>query len=242
MEDKISISDLWSGLGLRLASNGFQCGLLALLAFLPIGGLALISPDQLGTGGTSEFLLAAILLSRFLTPPVAALVVAYLARKEGLLPADQSLWLSFRRCGLPSAGLVLGVAVFTLLSSLLLVVPGVTFALATCVVLPVMVVENMTGPQAVRPSWEVTRDHRWSLFGFWLGLAALASAFLAVIFLLVSEPVGSLVEPLPLVQKDIFLPMVLASAFLYAVGVIASFQIYTRLAVGASASGDSERA
>jgi hypothetical protein len=229
VEKRLSIGAIWSGLGSRLASNGFQCGLFALLAFLPIGGLALISPDQIQAHGAPEFFLAALFVSRFLTPPVATLIISYLARKERRIPANSSLGSIFKRCALPSVVLVLGVAVFTALSSLVLVVPGIAFALASCAVLPVMAIEGITGPQAVKRSWELTKDHRWQLLGFWLGFYLLADLFLFGIFLISTEPVGGLIEPLPLVQEAAFLPMVLGLAFLYAVMVIASYQIYTCL-------------
>lgn len=229
MEKNLSIAALWSGLGARLASNGFQCGLLSLLAFLPIGGLALLSPDQTQIEGGPEFILAAAFLSRLLTPPVATIIVAYLARRDGLISNDVSLYRVFKRGALASVGLVLAVAVFSTLSGLLLVIPGVAFALASCVVLPVMVVEEIYGPQAVTRSWELTREHRWAILAFWTGLLLLSVVFLAGLVVIAAEPVGSIIEPLPVVQRAAFLPVVLGGAFLYGVWVISSFQIYTCL-------------
>ena len=229
MENQLSIGAVWSGLGARLASSGLPSGLLALLAFLPLAGLALISPGQVQADNSREFLLAAVLLSRVFTPPVAALMVAYLARKEGRLPAESSLVKLFRANAFPSVGLVLGVAIFTFVSGFLLVVPGVAFALATCIVLPVLVVEGVHGPPAVKRSWELTRGHRWQLLMFWSGLFLASALFLLLLFAVSTDHVAGLIEPLPLVQHAAFLPMVVGLSFVYGVVETASSEIYTRL-------------
>lgn len=211
-----------------MAGSGLQCGLLALLAFLPIGGLALLTPEQTEGYGQVEYTLAALLLSRFLTPPVAALIVAYLARKDGRLPKDHSLAKVFKTTAFPSIGLVLAVAIFGLLASSLLILPGVAFLLATCVVLPVLVMEGVSSPVAIKRSWELTKDHRWALLFFF---GAYYSLSLIVLSVLVWSPTGAseFLEALPLVQTGAFLPMVFVGAILYAGLVIASYEIYTEL-------------
>lgn len=216
-----------SGLAARFAANGLQCSLLALIAFLPIGGLALLSPDQVQLDGGDEYTLAAILVSRFLTPPVAVLMTAYLARKDRYL--ENSLWKVFRASGLPSVGLVLGVLVFGLFSALFLVVPGVAFFLASAVVVPVLVVEGLKGPAAIKRSWELTKDHRWPLLGFWTLYGAFSGLVLALVSLSTKHSGSVVIEPLPLVQQDLFLPVILALCVLYAGVVTASYEIYAHL-------------
>ena len=217
-----------------MAGSGLQCGLLALLAFLPIGGLALLTPEQTEGSGHLEITLAALLLSRFLTPPVAALIVAYLARKDDRLPRNNSLGKVFKTNAFPSIGLVLAVAIFGMLASSLLILPGVAFLLATCVVLPVLVVERVSSPEAIKRSWELTKDHRWALLIFYSGYYLLS---LGVLSLIVSNPAGAteFSESLPVVQTDAFLPTVFVGALLYAALVIASYEIYTELVPEASA-------
>lgn len=229
MEKRISIGSLWSGLGTRLASSGLSSGLLALLAFLPLAGLALISPGQVESDNSTEFILGAILLSRLLTPPVAALIVAYLARQDGRLSRRFTLLSLFRRYAVPSMGLVLGVAVFTVLSSPFLVVPGVAFALACCVVLPVMVVEGVQGPRAVERSWELTKDHRGPLLLFWSGFFILAFLFCLSVCAFSTGSGSFSKDPLPVVQEQAFLPLVVALSFVYGTAVTASYQIYLKL-------------
>lgn len=213
-----------------MASNGFQISLLAMLAFLPLAGLALLSPEQIQSQERREFFLAALLLARCLTPPVAALIVAYLARKDGLLDSRSSLGVVFRQNALPSIGLVLGVAVFGSVASLFLVIPGIAFWLASCVVLPVLVVEKLSSPMAVKRSWELTREHRGGLLQFWSGYGVLACMLVAMVgFATSSIRVSDLSEPLPWVQHDSFLPLVLLGSVLYAGMVCACYEVYRQL-------------
>ncbi len=196
---------------------------------MPIGGLALLSPQQIQSEGSHEFMLAAILLSRFLMPPVATLIVAYLARKEGRLPREESLGAAFKKCAFPSIGLVLAVMVFGLFATLFLVVPGVAFFLASCVVLPVLVMEHVSTPEAVKRSWELTREIRWTLLGFFCSYFVLCGAVAGSLVWATSSDLPQVIEPLPFVQTDAFLPLVFVGALLYAGLVMATYEIYTQL-------------
>ena len=238
MEKQLSILRIWTGVGSRLASNGLQGGLLALLAFLPIGGLALLSPQQIQADGSHEFMLAAILLSRFLMPPVATLIVAYLARKDGRLPGEQSLLRAFKRCAFPSIGLVLAVMVFGLLASLFLLFPGIAFFLASCVVLPVLVMEGVSTPEAVKRSWELTREIRWTLLGFFCSYLATCGLISGLIVWATSSDLPQVIEPLPFVQTDAFLPLVFVGALLYSGLVMATYEIYTQLVPAGSEAAE----
>ena len=221
-------------MGSKLASNGLQGGLLALLAFLPIGGLALLSPQQIQSDGSHEFMLAAILLSRFLMPPVATLIVAYLARKEGRLPGEQSLGRAFKRCAFPSIGLVLAVMIFGLLASLFFIFPGVAFFLASCVVLPVLVMEGVSTPEAVKRSLELTSEIRWTLLGFFCSYFALCGLVGGSLVWATSSDLPQVIEPLPFVQTDAFLPLIFVGALLYSGLVMATYEIYTQLVAAPS--------
>lgn len=229
MEQSLSIKRLWSGLAGRLTGSGLQCGLLGLLAFLPIGGMALLAPDQIQAEGDNEFLLAAIVLSRLLTPPIAALMVAYLARKDKRLPDGISLAGALKSSFFPSIGLVLAVATFGFLATLCLVFPGVAFLLAMSVVLPVLVVEGVSGPQAVKRSWELTREHRWTLLAFWSGFFGIALTICSMVALTTTRISSEVAKSLPIVQTDSFLPLVVTFSFLYAAMIAASYEIHAQL-------------
>jgi hypothetical protein len=212
-----------------MASNGLQCGLLALLAFLPLGGLALLSPKQVESDGSTEFMLAAFLVCRFLTPPIATLIVSYLSRKDTRLPAQHSLGTAFKNCAMPSIGLVLAVNVFGIVASLFLVFPGVVFFLASSVVLPVLVIEGVSSPVAIKRSWELTRESRWSLLGFFSSYLFLSSLIGGGLLWSTSSGLPLLTEPLPFVQTDAFLPLIFVGAILYSGLVVASYEVYTQL-------------
>lgn len=229
MEKSLSITAIWTGLLARLGSSGLQCGLLGLLAFLPIGGLALLAPGQIEAEGDNEFLLAALLMSRLLTPPFAALMVAYLARKQSRLPKDFSLGKAFRSSFFPSIGLVLAIATFGFLATFCFVFPGVAFLLATTVVLPIHVVDGVSGPVAIKKSWELTREIRWTLLGFWSGFLGLAFAICGLVAVGTSHISADVAKSLPIVQTDSFLPLVITISFLYAAMVTASYEIHSQL-------------
>ncbi|MFA5506101.1 MAG: hypothetical protein WC423_11775 [Vulcanimicrobiota bacterium] len=232
MEKQLSILKIWAAVGSKIASSGLQCGLLALLAFLPIGGLALLSPQQVESDGSNEFMLAAVLLSRFMMPPVAMLIVAYLARKDARLSGELSLARAFKRWAFPSIGLVLAVMVFGLFSSLFFLLPGVAFFLASCVVLPVLVMEGVSSPIAVKRSWELTNEVRSTILSFFTSYFLLCGIAVAVLIRATSSRLPEFMEPLPFVQTDAFLPLVFVGALVYSGMVIATYEIYAQLVAG----------
>lgn len=193
-----------------------------------MGGLALLSPEQLEVDGGSEFGLAAMILSRFITPPIAVLIIAYLAHRDGMLEPQRSLGQIFRTTALPSIGAVLGVVVFGTMASVL-VVPGVAFFLATSVIVPVLVIEAVSPPAAIKRSWELTRNVRWPLLLFWSGYFLMSAIVLFGVVTLTSSVMVPGEAALPLVQNDAFLPGVFTSAVLYAGLVIASYELYCQL-------------
>lgn len=123
------------------------------------------------------------------------------------------------RRGLPVVGVGVVVWLGTVLGTVLLVVPGVLFAVASCVSIPAAVVERQGVLGAIRRSFALTRGRRWALFAAGLavllaswvlaavmqvGAAALASALVsprrAPVAMLLSSQIGnSLFSALPLI-------------------------------------------
>ena len=64
--------------------------------------------------------------------------------------------------------------VLVTLASLLLVIPGIILALAFSLVLPVAVFEKGSAVKALRRSSELTRGHRWNIFGACFVISLLA--------------------------------------------------------------------
>ena len=156
-------------------------------------------------------------------------MVAYLARKDKRLPDGISLAGALKSSFFPSIGLVLAVATFGFLATLCLVFPGVAFLLAMSVVLPVLIVEGVSGPQAVKRSWELTREHRWTLLAFWSGFFGIALTICSMVALTTTRISSEVAKSLPIVQTDSFLPLVVTFSFLYAAMIAASYEIHAQL-------------
>lgn len=118
----------------------------------------------------------------------------------------EMLGIGFRR-GLPVVGTGFVVWIMIMLGSLLLLVPGIIVAVATCVAVPAAVVERVGVFSAITRSFEITEGRRWPLFaaGFailvvvWvLGALAQAGGMAAAGLLLDAEraAIGALVVSL----------------------------------------------
>lgn len=209
-----------------------QCGLFALVAFLPLAGITLLSPEQIGAPAQQEFLLASLVLVRFLTPLSACLMVTYLARQDDRLRG--TLWSKALGRFLPAVGLVLAVMFFTGLATLMLIVPGVGFVLGSSIALPVLIVEGKGVPEAVRLSWERTRRVRSTLLKFWiLFLAACTGVITATLLFFTGGELAKLGE-VPLAQSEALLPLVMVGSLLYGALVCGAYEIYCALHGGGS--------
>lgn len=226
MERSLSVSDILSRTLRRLSTSGLQCGLLALIAFLPLAGLTLLSPDQIGAPEQQEFFLASVVMVRFLTPFAACLMLTYLARQDGRLGPEVSLWSWTLTRFLPAVGLVLAVMFFTGLATLMLVVPGVSFLLGSSIALPVLIVERTRIPEAVRLSWERTKGMRSELFGFWSLCFAVATGVCGATILFFTGGELDKLSQVPLAQSEALLPLVVVCSLLYGALVCASYELY----------------
>lgn len=86
----------------------------------------------------------------------------------------------FRR-GLPVVGVGLLLWLGTVLGTLLLVVPGMLFMVATCVAVPAAVVEKPGVFGAIRRSFALTRGRRWPLFAAGFALLVMMWVLAAVV-------------------------------------------------------------
>jgi Membrane domain of glycerophosphoryl diester phosphodiesterase len=64
---------------------------------------------------------------------------------------------------------------------MLLVVPGIILALRWAVAVPACVVENKGPLESMRRSAELTKGHRWKIFGIWVLLAIVAIIILIIV-------------------------------------------------------------
>jgi hypothetical protein len=93
----------------------------------------------------------------------------------------------------PLVGLALLVSLGVLAASALLIVPGVVLAVYWFVAVPALVVERTSAISALRRSVELTRGHRWPVFGVLMVVFLLIVAHIA----LALELAGSWDEPPP---------------------------------------------
>lgn len=229
MDAILSWHRLYAGFFRRLRSSWFACCLLALLAFLPLAGLTLASPEQKGSAEWDEFFAAGLLMCRFLTPLAACLIVTYLARQDGKLDKDVSLWKWAFANYLRSVGLVLAIWFFSAFASIFFLLPGLGFLLGSSVSLSVLVVERTSVPEAVRRSWERTRYVRDSLLVFWLVFFAAATSLLTAVTLFSTGGDPWEIFTAPLMESPALLPLVLTWSFLYGCVICAGYEIYRQL-------------
>lgn len=219
---------LYAGFFRRWCAFWFPCSLLALLAFLPLAGLTLLSPEVKGGPEWQEFVTGGVLFSRFLTPLAASLIVTYLARQDGRF--DKSVaWRRGLGAYLPSVGLVLAVCFFAAFASLFFVLPGLGFLLASSIALPVLVLEETSVPEAVRRSWERSRYVRDSLLVFWLVFFVGAAGLLAIVATVFTGGQPDELFRQPLAESGALLPLVVTLSFLYGANTCAGYEIYRQL-------------
>lgn len=105
-------------------------------------------------------------------------------------PADWRGSLRFAIRKLPS---MLWVVVLTLLATLLgivaCVLPGIWIYVATSMVIPVVLLENLRGTSAVSRSWRLVEGRWWATFGT-LIIASLLAGFVAAIFAIPGQAIG----------------------------------------------------
>lgn len=229
MDALLSWHRLYSGFLRRWLSFWLPCSLLALLAFFPLAGLTLLSPEVKGGHEWKEFVLGGVLLARFLTPLAGSLIMTYLARQDGRLDKNVSLWKTGLSVYLSSVGLVLAIWFFASFASLFFVLPGLGFLLGSSVALPVLVLERTSIPEAVRRSWERSRYVRDSLLLFWLVFWVGAVGLLVVVALIFTGGQPEELFTRPLAESLALLPLVVTWSFLYGAVNCAAFEIYRQL-------------
>jgi uncharacterized membrane protein len=100
------------------------------------------------------------------------------------------------RRGLSRFGAIVGLAILVgfgiWIGLILLIVPGIMFALRWSVALPACVVEGLGPLASMKRSAQLTKGHRWKLFGIFLLLWA-ASALAGLLIGLLLKPAGVVV-------------------------------------------------
>jgi hypothetical protein len=109
------------------------------------------------------------------------------------------------------------VALLTNVGLVFLIVPGIIAAVTLSVAEVVSVVEEVTLPEALRRSWNLTQNNWWRIIGFWMIIATLAFALQATIYTpaVLRQLVASINDP-----NAVFMPV--SPAWKVAEGVLAA--------------------
>jgi uncharacterized membrane protein len=163
------------------------------LAYLVVGSIS-VGIDVSLTGSLDETTVAGAVVDWILSALVSMGVVAFYLKAHDNTDAVSlsSLWHPHPFWNYFAATIVVGIAI--VLGLLLLIVPGIIFALMFMFA-TIIVIDRERGPiEAMKESMRVTRGYKWSLLGFALVLALLnVLGLLAfVVGLLVSIPVSLL--------------------------------------------------
>lgn len=136
---------------------------------------------SVSTGATMLVSIAFTLLTSCVFGPLltATLVFGVFQRLQGRsATVQESLQVGFQKA---AAIILAGVAMYvgTVLGMCLLLIPGLILASGWYVVIPVLVAEKSTPTEALRRSWELTRNHRWRTFALYLFVALIGLAVVA---------------------------------------------------------------
>lgn len=155
---------------------------------------------------TIWYRIAAIVVSFLLAPIVAATVslnVAdhYFERKR---PWYQALIKSFNRF-IPLLLLQLLKGLIIFIGGICFIIPGIIATYALSVSVPAMMIEDLEVTDSIRRSFDLTKGHRWRIFGYYL--------FYSLIITMVSAPLTLLwlIVPVPVLYSNIIDTVIFAS-------------------------------
>jgi uncharacterized membrane protein len=167
------------------AANFLIFTLIAIVTVLPhqLGG------DAQTTGGAVQSFVAAIVgwILQFIGQAVI-LYGAFQAMRGRPVVLGDALRRGFSRF-LPLLAISILVAIGLAIGFMLLIVPGIILAMRWAVAVPACVVENLGPISALRRSAELTRGHRWKIFGMTVLILVLLIIALVILGALVGTGV-----------------------------------------------------
>jgi uncharacterized membrane protein len=158
---------------LALLFAGLPRLVLDLFFWNPAGGLK-ATAQELSAQQARLTILALLSSMVFSAILQAALVRAAIADLNGKRPSIGDCFGTALYLILPVVGVAVLVALGLVLGLMLLVVPGIILWLRWSVSVPVMVGEHRGVFDSMARSRDLTKGHRWALFGFWIVIFAAA--------------------------------------------------------------------
>jgi uncharacterized membrane protein len=173
------------------AANFLIFTLVAIVAALPslLGGDA-----ESGLGVVRGFIAFILSVIFYFVAQAVILYGAFQAMRGRNVVIGEGVGRAFSRFfSLVCIAILVGLGVF--IGFLLLIIPGIILALRWAVAVPACVVENKGPLTSMRRSAELTKGHRWTIFGIWvlLVVAAIVVAIIASVvagFGLITAPIG----------------------------------------------------
>jgi MFS family permease len=185
-----------------------------LLIFAPSGTRA-FAPATLTPGASAVRLLLGFGLVMMLNALSQAIVLygAFEDMRGRPVHLLESLRIGLRRF-FPVLGVAIGVAVLTALAGILLVIPAFIVATMLLVAMPACVVEQLGPANSMSRSRQLTKGHRWKIFGLWL-LAMFVSGILQSVLIGLASIIGG-----PILALIVFLAWSAIFGAFYAIMVV----------------------
>jgi hypothetical protein len=143
-------------------------------------GMATAKPDVSSHAAIVFFVL---LIAAFALKPICQSIILFGAFQDMLgrdFPIGDSLQKGLPRI-VPIFGMLIVEGLALLVGFMLLIVPGYMLLIAWYAALPVLVVERMGPIASLRRSAELTKGHRWKIFGIMLTMGIVAGIIGAVV-------------------------------------------------------------
>jgi hypothetical protein len=159
-----------------------------LLVFTP--GARVLNPATVTPGASAVRLLLGFGLAMVLNALSQAIVLygAFEDMRGQPVHLMESLRIGLRRF-FPVLGVAIGVAILTALAGILLLFPAFIVATMLLVAMPACVVERLGPGKSMSRSAQLTKGHRWKIFGLWL-LAMFVSGVMQSVLTGLSRLIG----------------------------------------------------
>jgi fumarate reductase subunit D len=159
------------------AANFLMFTLVAVVAGLPnqLGG------DFESSAGVAQSIIAFIIsVILYFVGQAVILYAAFQAMRGRDVIIGDAIGRAFSRF-LSLLGISILVGLGVAIGFMLLIVPGIILALRWAVAVPACVVENKGPLESMRRSAELTKGHRWKIFGIWVLIAIVAIIILIIV-------------------------------------------------------------
>jgi uncharacterized membrane protein len=206
-----------------LSRNLLPFCLVTVIAALPnvlilAPGTGALTPATVSPGASAVRLILGFSLAMVLNALSQAIVLygAFEDMRGRPVHLIESLRIGLRRF-FPVLGVALCVAILTALAGILLIIPAFIVATMLLVAMPACVVEQLGPVKSMDRSKQLTKGHRWKIFGLWL-LAMTVSGILQSALIGLARLIGG-----PILALIVFLAWAAVFGAFYAIMVVVTY-------------------